>query len=58
MLHFHTDREYAAKRDETRQTVKIDGYKVTLVAKDFWEGPVEPGEAGHWMRGIFLERGA
>jgi hypothetical protein len=50
-----TSRTYGEKLEAERVGVKISGMKLKVVAKDFWEGPIEPGDEGRWVRGIFLE---
>lgn len=52
---FDTDRPYPDKKAETRVKIKIDGYSVMIVAKDFWDGPSAPEESGKWVRGIYVE---
>jgi len=59
---FRTRRSYAEKLPESRQSIKMDGYKLTIVGRDYWNGPLpgadpdheETGE-GYWSRGFVLE---
>lgn len=55
MKKFNTDRTWGNKVEPSRTKVKIDGHSIVIIGKDFWEGPVDETETGHYVRAFYFE---